>query len=279
MTSPDPRILVTGASGFIARHLVAELTLGGETVQQLRHSDVDLSTNTVALPSSIETIYHFAGQIWGDESLEGAILDNIIKMARNCGAKRIIYASSCSVYGQNQMDCKTDELVETGPFSPYAKGKLKGEEKLKNSGIDATILRYFNPYGPGQFKKMAVPSMIAKAKAGETLEIFGDGEQVRDFIYIQDMVKASIAAQQVGGAFEIFNVGTGAEETINDLAREIVSLTSSTSTIKHLPIPEERQNLEVHYRVADISKLTSMTAWQPETSLTVGLKRLLAETS
>jgi len=275
MTSSIPTILVTGATGFIARHVMEELNHLGESILPLTHADLDLSSATVDLPASIDTIYHFAGQIWGAEGLEEAIINNIISMAKQCQAKRIVYASSCSVYGQNKMDQKVDETVATEPFSPYAKGKLKGEELLKKSGLNATILRYFNPYGPTQFEKMAVPSMISKAKAGDTLEIFGDGEQVRDFIYIKDMARASIAAANAGGAFEIFNVGSGTETTVNDLAKAVIAATGSKSHIKHLPIPIERKNLEVHYRVADITKLTTVTDWKPETALSDGLAELV----
>ncbi len=277
MISSAPTILVTGASGFIGRHVVGELTSQGFSVVGIDHQEQDLSEGCFSAPQSIETIYHFAGQIWGDETTEEKILTHVIESARECGATRIVYASSCSVYGRNAMDSRTDETVEPAPFSPYASGKLAGEELLKSSGIDATILRFFNPYGPGQFEKMAVPSMVAKAKAGETLEIFGDGDQVRDFIFIRDMVKASVAAAKVGGKYEVFNIGSGIETTINDLAEAVIAATGSSSQITHLPIPEERKALEVHYRVADITKITDMSGWKPRTTLETGLMRIVAE--
>lgn len=277
MTSTTPTILVTGAKGFIGRCVGAYLAKDGQQVMTLDHHDVDLSKDRVELPQSIETIYHFAGQIWGDKSLEEDILDNVIAMADGCAADRIVYASSCSIYGQNAMDRKTDETVAPDPMSPYAEGKLAGEEKLKTSSQACTILRYFNPYGPGQFVKMAVPSMITKAKAGVGLEIFGDGQQVRDFIFIEDMAKASVMAAAAGGDFEIFNVGSGQETSINQLAEQIVALSGNRSEISHLPIPEERQNLEVSYRVADISKLLDRTGWTPEIPLADGLLRCVQE--
>jgi nucleoside-diphosphate-sugar epimerase len=277
MISSSPTILVTGANGFIGRHVVGELTCQGLSVYGIDHQEQDLSSAWFEAPESIETIYHFAGQIWGDENTEEAIISNVIQTAKNCGASRIVYASSCSVYGQNAMDCRTDELVEPAPFSSYARGKLAGEELLKSSGLDVTVLRFFNPYGPGQFDKMAVPNMISKAQAGETLEIYGDGQQVRDFIFIRDMAKASIAAAKIGGKFEIFNIGSGVETTINDLAQAIIEATGSSSSITHLPIPQERQALEVHYRVANINKLSGLSGWKPTTMLKTGLARIVAE--
>ncbi|MCW9034208.1 MAG: NAD-dependent epimerase/dehydratase family protein [Rhodospirillales bacterium] len=292
MNSPDPKILVTGASGFIGRHVVQELTAINKNVLRLdfhketssdsfyRAVDLLNTSSLPSLPTSIETIYHFAGQIWGDEENEAIILKNVISLAQKCSAKRIVYASTCAVYGQNAMDRAVDEDVQASPMSPYANGKLLGEERLKklteSSDINATILRYFNPYGPGQFTKMAVPSMVAKALAGDIIEIFGDGEQVRDFIYVEDMAKATIAATQVGGEFEVFNIGSGRELSVNQLANQIIETTKSTSTIERSPIPQARQNLEVHYRVADIGKITSLSDWQSETSLSDGLKRLLS---
>ncbi len=292
MNAPDPKILVTGANGFIGRHVVRELIAKDKSILQLVQGDnlrADIPTLVVDLldtpslpdlPSSIEVIYHFAGQIWGSEASEGNILGNVVSLAKQCGAKQIVYASTCAVYGQNIMDKPVDEEAPTTPMSPYAKGKLLGEERLKRlakeTDIDVTILRYFNPYGPGQYAKMAVPSMVAKAKAGIAIEIFGDGEQVRDFIYIEDMAKATIAAAKLKGPCEVFNIGSGNELSIVKLAQEIILATGSTSKIEHRPIPEERQNLEVYYRVADIRKITSLCNWQPKTSLSNGLKRLLS---
>lgn len=290
MNLPDPKILITGANGFIGRHVAQELILepilrsvrGAKNISDVPTLSVDLldTPSLPILPLSIDVIYHFAGQIWGDESNEEKILTSVIAMAEQCGAKRIVYASTCAVYGRNGMEGPVDERTETAPMSPYAKGKLCGEDRLKrlaeSSDIGVTVLRYFNPYGAGQYAKMAVPSMLAKAQAGTTIEIFGDGEQVRDFIYIKDLAKATIAAAHLGGSFEVFNIGSGHELTVNELASQIISASHSTSKIEHLPLPDERQNLEVHYRVANIDKITSLCNWRPETTLADGLKCLLS---
>ncbi|MFD2206846.1 NAD-dependent epimerase/dehydratase family protein [Kiloniella antarctica] len=293
MNFPDPKILVTGANGFIGRHVVQELATQTPPLLQIIHSGqahtalpsitmelLDI-TDLPDLPTTIETIYHLAGQIWGDETHEAKMLDNVIALAKQCNAKRIVYASTCAVYGQNAMDQTVDESVDGAPASPYARGKLLGEQSLKTlsdtSEMNVTILRYFNPYGPHQFAKMAVPNMIEKAITGQDIEIYGDGEQIRDFIYIEDLAKATIAAAEGEGKYQIFNIGSGQGETIKDLASEIIAQSQSSSKIIHLPIPAERQNLEVYYRVADIGKITRLTNWEPETSLSKGLKRLVSE--
>ncbi|WP_417454745.1 NAD-dependent epimerase/dehydratase family protein [Kiloniella sp.] len=293
MNFPDCKILVTGANGFIGRHVIRELAAQNQSLLQiirmgqahtaLPSCSIDLSdiTEFPTLPTTIETIYHLAGQIWGNETHEAIMLDNVISLAKQCKAKRIVYASTCAVYGQNAMSQAVDESIDAAPASPYAKGKLQGEKRLKflseNSDIKSTILRYFNPYGPHQFAKMAVPSMITKALADQNIEIFGNGEQVRDFIYITDLAKATIAATEVAGEYQIFNIGSGQGETINDLARKIIAQSQSSARIIHLPIPAEREKFEVHYRVADIGKITRLSNWKPKTDLSRGLKQLVSE--
>lgn len=291
MTSPDTKILVSGANGFIGRALVKELMRTDSDVVQLDYQQnildnvpsivTDLSAENVSidLDGPLDVVYHFAGKIWGDVETELKILENIISLCLAKNVKKIVYASTCAVYGQEAMDGPVGENVTPMPFSPYAFGKLKGEERLKElaeqADIDVVVLRYFNPYGPGQFEKMAVPSMLAKAQSGQKIEIFGDGEQIRDFIYIQDLITATIEATSIAKGFEIFNIGSGSGSSVNELAEAIIKVSGSKSQIEHSAIPLERQNLEVHYRVADIDKIKSRCQWRPKTSLIDGLKQMV----
>ncbi|MDV7340823.1 NAD(P)-dependent oxidoreductase [Terasakiella sp. A23] len=279
--------LVTGASGFIGRAVTRQLAPGSYIALD-RHNVAENGINAdlsqpdlqVDLPDTIKTIYHFAGQIWGDVATELTMLDNVLAMAKACGAKKIIYASTSAVYGQEVMDRPVEETAPVAPMSPYAEGKLQCEAKLaeisKGLGMDVAVMRYFNPYGLGQFEKMAVPNMMSKARAGEKLEIFGDGEQVRDFIFIDDLAAVTLKVAETIQGFEIYNVGSGEAASINQLAQEIVAATKSTSQINHSAIPDERKNLEVHYRVANIDKISSHTGWTPQTSLKEGIRQIVA---
>ncbi|NVK18577.1 MAG: NAD-dependent epimerase/dehydratase family protein [Methylocystaceae bacterium] len=286
MSLENPEVLVTGANGFIGRavcaglenQIVLKLDRHGVGVNSLC---VDLSRHKidVSLPKSIKTIYHFAGQIWGDVATEKMMCDHVIEMAKTCGAEQIIFASTCAVYGQEAMDAPVSETAQNSPLSPYAEGKLAAEyllaEAAQNYGFDVAALRYFNPFGPGQYEKMAVPAMLAKAGLGQDLEIFGDGQQVRDFIYIDDLAEATIKVADVVKGFEIYNVGSGFGVSINQLAEKIIDITHSSAKIIYNPVPDERKNLEVYYRVADISKITNACSWQPETSLSKGLSAMV----
>lgn len=282
-----PNVLVTGSSGFIGRHLVQEL--GVQSVFQMTHGEKGISGKYVVsadlldenrlpvLNSRIDVIYHLAGNIRSNEQDELQILTNVIALAKLCGVKRIVYASTCAVYGNSVYGKRVDEISEVAPQSSYAKGKLAGEEFLKrvvdSSDTSVTVLRYFNPYGPGQLNDMVVPSMISKARSGAMIEVFGDGEQVRDFIFVEDLVKATLAAVRYGGRYEVFNVGTGHALSINELARNIVMATGINSKIRHIPVPQDRKNLEVEYCVASINRITSLCNWRPIVSLQDGLKR------
>ncbi len=287
MSSKNPEILVTGASGFIGRAVTKQLE-DATFIPLDRHNvaehgiNVDLSEPNVQidLPTTITTIYHFAGQIWGDVATELTMLDNVLAMAKACGANKIIYASTSAVYGQKVMDRPVDETAPTDPMSPYAEGKLQCEAKLaaiaRDWGIDVAVMRYFNPYGLGQFEKMAVPNLMRKAMAGDDLESFGDGQQVRDFIFIEDLAHVTLKVGTSLKGFEIYNVGSGEPASINQLAQQIIQATGSSSEIKHSEIPDERKNLEVHYRVANIDKISSHTGWKPQTTLKDGIARIVA---
>ncbi len=290
MSFAESKILVTGAAGFIGRAIVSELVRQGadpvcldahvHAVTDRKQIVADLSAShfDLSLPEQPDTIFHFAGQIWGSTEIELQILENVLKIAANAGTKRFVYASTCALYGRKSVDGPVFEDSPLETLSPYGEGKKRGEERLREYSarydIDVSILRYFNPYGPGQFEKMAVPSMMKKAKSGKPIEIFGDGSQMRDFIFIDDLARATLGACAAVKGYEILNVGSGQGISILELAREIIDLCQSPSEICHLEVPLDRQNLEVVYRVADITKLQALCNWSAQVPLRDGLARL-----
>lgn len=190
--------------------------------------------NNIIEKYNIKYIYHLAAIASVQISIENPILShdvnvkgtlNLLETSRINKIKRIIFSSSAAVY-KNDSIVPKDETSPTQPSSPYGLEKLIGEEYMKMYnelyGIETVILRYFNVYGPRQDSKSSYSGVISifkdKVKNAETFDIYGDGSQYRDFIYVKDVVKTNILAMQkenISG--EIFCVGTGMKITINDI--------------------------------------------------------------
>ncbi len=158
------------------------------------------------------------------------------------------------------------------PFSPYAENKREGEELLRDAAVPAVILRYFNVYGPGQSAAYAgvVTAFIQAALRNDDLVIYGDGQQVRDFVYVDDVARANIAAMEFGNStVQIFNIGSGTKTSITELAEEILRITHSSSKLKY----EAPREGDIVYSQADVSTASRDLKWKAEVSLQEGLKR------
>lgn len=200
----------------------------------------------------------------------------VLKAARATGVKKVILASSCAVYGMTDSK-KQDEKLPPSPISPYARTKLQAEEYCKyyseHYGLPTACLRYFNVYGEGQNPHsqyaLAVPAFIHNAKQGLPLTIYGDGKQSRDFIFIDDIINATIYAAEsdMGG---VYNVGSGKSTSVNTLAKDILRLTGSKSQLLY---SEPRQG-DPRHACADITKLVS-AGFNPKWSLKQGLGRII----
>ena len=189
------------------------------------------------------------------------------------GARKVVLASSAAIYGDNPSVPKV-ETMPPEPKSPYAETKLAGEELLeeyrRSHGLGTTSLRFFNVFGPRQDPRSAyaaaVPIFIAKALRGEPIGIHGDGGQTRDFIHVTDIVGALAyagASREMAGTY---NVGYGASQSILGLAREVIRLTGSRSTIEHLP-PRAG---DVRHSLASTERLLA-AGWRPRSSVHAGL--------
>ncbi|MEN8256117.1 MAG: NAD-dependent epimerase/dehydratase family protein, partial [Verrucomicrobiota bacterium] len=184
------------------------------------------------------------------------------------------FSSSAANYGDNPVVPKVETMLPE-PKSPYAITKLDGEyycDMFSREGkLDTGVMRYFNVFGPrqdpGSAYAAAVPIFIDKATRNETITIFGDGEQTRDFIYVKDIVAANVflAMNQTEPGF--FNVAYGGRLTINDLAKKIVELTGSSSKIEYAP---ERAG-DVKHSMASIEKIMA-AGFQPTSSFDEGLR-------
>lgn len=268
--------LVTGGEGFIGRR-ISELT--GAIPYDLKSGNniLDISRLSAAAAST-EGIFHCAAKISVSESMQEPEeyylhnvtgTQNVILVAKEHDSK-IVFSSSAAVYGESSVP--VSETSANFPLSPYAENKKDGERLLSESGMPSVILRYFNVYGPGQSAAYAgvITSFIQAALKGEDLLIYGDGEQVRDFVYVDDVVRANIAAMQSDvQSAEIFNIGSGTKTSINQLAEMVLRLTRSNSRIRH----EAARAGDIVYSQAEVTKAAEILGWKAEISFEEGLER------
>lgn len=297
------KILITGGSGFIGSHIVEHFQTSAEEIRVLDNYRTGYAKNLTGLNAQVITgsitdrsmlreavkgvdyIFHMAALVSVPESMSkpGECVDinvhgllNVLEEASAAGVKKIVFASSAAVYGDNPTVPKVETMVPE-PKSPYAITKLDGEYYLelyrREGKIQSTSIRFFNVFGPRQDPKgayaAAVPIFMEKALRHEDITIFGDGGATRDFIYVKDIVGAlAFAAQH--DTHGTFNAGYGGQITINDLAQQIITAAGSRSRIVHL---DERPG-DVRHSRASSDKLRA-AGWSPQHSLEEGLAATL----
>ncbi len=200
--------------------------------------------------------------------------ENILKIAKKFGIK-VVYASSSSIYGDSEKIPITEESPRK-PINPYGETKLQDEilaEKFSKEGTKVIGLRYFNIFGKGQTGSYAgvITQFMRKISRKEEFIIFGDGKQVRDFIFVEDVAKANLVAMQSEVEFGFFNIGTGKPTSINNLAGIMIELSSEKLNVKH----EDPLEGDVKMSLADTQKTENMLHWKYEIELKNGLKELI----
>jgi UDP-glucose 4-epimerase len=235
----------------------------------------------------VDWVFHLAALVSVPESMErpGECLEinnsgllNVLEAAVCEGVRKVVFASSAAIYGDNPEVPKV-ESMRPEPKSPYAITKLDGEYYLEmfrqHHGLASTSLRFFNVFGPrqdpGSAYAAAVPIFVRKALANEPITIFGDGKQTRDFIHVADIAAALEHVADHHDLHGTFNVGYGTSMTVLDLANHILQLSGSSSEIQHLP---ERPGDVKHSR-ASIDKLMA-TGFRHVSSLKQGLADTLS---
>lgn len=201
---------------------------------------------------------------------------NVLLAARDCGVKKLVYSSSCAVYGDPAVS-PTGEDVIPAPLSPYAVSKLAGEAYCRSFekvyGLATVCLRYFNVYGPRQEPDSpyaaVIPKWMARVRAGLPPVIYGDGEQTRDFVFVGDVVRANLHFAGAG-ATGVFNVGSGRSTTLNELVRLIIGLTGSGLA----PIYEDARPGDIRYSSANVS-CAAAAGFAAEADLALGLSKVV----
>src|SRR5512133_3162821 len=299
------RFLVTGAAGFLGSGLANRLAAEGHTVLgvddlstgdpkalnsavQFTRGDVNDRPKLWTLMQGVDCVYHLAARVIVPESVlypreynqvnvGGTV--TLMEAMRDVGVRRVVFISSGTVYG-NQSIQPVKENAIPNPRSPYAVSKLAAEYYTKSIGalwgIETVCLRVFNAYGPGQHHPPVhtpvIPNFLRQAWENGTIVIHGNGEQTRDYVYVDDVVNAMAAASIAPEVNRLtINVGSGTEVSVRDLAKMVAEVTGGNPEIVYNP----RNEGGLSRLCADITLAQEKLGYQPKTSLLDGLKTTL----
>jgi UDP-glucose 4-epimerase len=296
-------ILVTGGAGFIASHIVDSYVQLGHDVTVLDNLSTGRKKNlnprakfvqqdlrdaeamrTLFARQKFEVVNHHAAQIDVRRSVSDPVYDasvnilGVLTLLEECvknGVKKVIFASSGgAIYGEQDY-FPADEKHPTRPISPYGIAKLTTEHYLfyykTVYGLDYVSLRYANVYGPRQNPEGeagVVAIFTTRMLAGQPAVINGDGKQTRDYVFVGDLVRASVLALDHNGS-DVFNIGTGRESDVNTVFRILNKETGSPCEEQHGPAKKGEQMRSV----LDTRKIASALGWKPTVSLEEGLAR------
>jgi UDP-glucose 4-epimerase len=299
------KVLITGGAGFIGSHLAHRLVDEGYHVvllDNLQRGKIEYISDLVSKNQAefvqgdvreyktvldcmkdAKYVFHEASLcinycfVHPEECLsvniDGSF--NVFKIAKELGVKRVIFASSASVYG-NATRFPTNEYDQLSPLTPYCVSKIAGEYLLKISGVEYNILRYFNVYGARQstdaYYTSVIVNFIKKLTANEQPIIHGDGEQTMDFVNIQDIVEANYLAMTTKRVNGVYNVASGESTSVNELFRLLAQILGSKIEPTYKPFPASGKL--VTRRQADISLIKSI-GWRTKIDLKKGLSELV----
>ena len=308
VASQSQRVVVTGAAGFIGSHLCERLlALGHQVVgidsfadyygrsrkeenladlkalPDFTFEEIDLVDADLRRPlRGARVVYHLAGQpgvrpSWGGQ-FDRYVRDNVLATQRlletlkETSIDRLVFAGSSSVYGDAEM-FPTKESALPRPVSPYGVTKLAAEHLAllyaKNFGLPVVSVRYFTVYGPRQRPDMAFALFMQALVDGDAIEIFGDGEQSREFTYVSDAVEGTIKAATADVAGQVFNLGGGSRVTVNRVLATLEDISRMKAKRKTLPSAPG----DPRHTGASINLARERLGWEPRVSLREGLTK------
>ncbi len=300
--------LVTGGAGFIGSHIVDALLARGDRVRvldnlssgrlenlsgvmsKIKFIEGDICDETAAQKAvaGVDSVFHLAAMVSVPKSmekpLEAELINaagtlNILNAAKAAGVRRLVFSSTCAVYGDEPTLPKT-EVMQPYPQSPYAISKLAAEfyGRLFNEsfGLETAILRYFNVFGPRQDPSSAYSGVISifvdKTLSGTNPTIFGDGQQTRDFVFVEDVARANLLASKVPqAAGKLFNIGTGRQVSINQLFETLGGIFDFDSKPAYKP-PRPG---DILHSYANPTLANTVLGWSARVSFEEGLRRLV----
>lgn len=294
--------LITGAAGFLGSALANQLAREGQQVRALddlsagdrealssevlfTRGDVNDRPKLWTLLQDVDCVYHLAARVSVPESVlypreynatnvGGTV--SLMEAMRDVGVRRVVFISSGAVYGDHG-EQPLREDAPPDPHSPYAVSKLAAEYYVRTIGmlwgIETVSLRVFNAYGPGQrlppSHPPVIPNFLRQAVRGGTLVVHSDGRQTRDYVYVDDVVQAMVAAATATDVDRlVINVGSGTETSVRELVRQVTEMTDSQAAVVYNP----RTDPGVSRMCADLTLARERLAYQPRTSLSEGLR-------
>jgi UDP-glucose 4-epimerase len=304
------RVLVTGGAGFIGSHLAAELLEHGYVVRVLDNFATGSRSNMQSLGPDVElvegdiqsyervnkavtgceVVFHQAALPSVPRSVQDPLTSNatnvigtlnVLLAARDHAVRRVVYASSSSIYGANSA-LPASENQPSEPISPYATAKLAGENYTRSFhgiyGLETVALRYFNVFGPRQDPTSqyaaVIPNFITALLEGQAPMIFGDGEQSRDFTYVANVVQANILAMDAPGVTgNVYNVACGEAVTLNRLVAELRDLLGCNIE----PVHAAPRAGDIRHSLADLSRAKVDLGYEPSVRLREGLERTIEQ--
>jgi len=297
------KVVVTGGAGFIGGHIVEHwLGEGAEVhiIDNLRSghmSNVELFPKVKFHKGSItdkelvlsvlegaDYVHHLAAMVSVPESIEKPYecvdinivgLINVLEAAKTHKVKKVVHSSSAAVYGDNP-DSPKKTSMPPAPKTPYGITKLDGEYYLnayrENFGLGTVSLRYFNVFGPrqdpGSQYAAAIPIFVSKALKNETITIYGDGSQTRDFIFVKDVVQANVLAATSAQVYGTYNAANGSSISIKEIAGLIIKETKSSSKIVY----EKERPGDIKHSLAYVEDTKKALGFVPKYDLMQGLK-------
>jgi UDP-glucose 4-epimerase len=296
--------LVTGAAGFLGSALARRLVREGHVVRGIddlstgdpqtvsgmlfTRGDIEDRPKLWTLLQDVDCVYHMAARVSVSESVlypreynatnvGGTV--SLMEAMRDVGVRRVVFISSGTVYGQQDRQPLTESMAPN-PRSPYAVSKLAAEYYVRTIGalwgIETVSLRVFNAFGPGQplpaSHPPVIPNMLRQAVRKGTLVLHGDGAQTRDFVYVDDVVRAMVAAATAPKVDRtVINIGTGYETSIQALARQVLEVTGSSAEI----IKAARTSAGATRMCADLSLAADLLSFEARIDLRRGLEKTL----